>query len=92
MCSSDLYKDMLARGQRDRAQAYAKEHSAMIVGAPMAGSFRQRMGDLYTQERQIMANPKLTGEQKETRVQQIKDLQNRLAKQFYAATERTTPQ
>ena len=83
---------MLARGQRDRAMAYAKEHSAMIVSAPMAGAFRQRMGELFTLERKAMADPKLTGAQKEARVQQLKDLQNQLAKRFYEASERTIRQ
>ena len=83
---------MVNRGQRDRALAYAKENAALIAGAPMAGSFRQRMGELFDLERKAVANPKLTAEQKEARVQQLKDLQNKLAMQFYAATERTIRQ
>ena len=85
------YKDYVNRGQQDRALAYAKENAALIVGAPMAGAFRQRMGELFDMERKIIANPKLSGEEKEARVQQLKDMQNRMALQFYAATERTTP-
>jgi len=85
------YKDLVNRGQQDRAVAYAKENAALIVGAPMAGAFRQRMGELFDMERKVIANPKLSGEEKEARVQQLKDMQNRMALQFYAATERTTP-
>lgn len=85
------YKDLVNRGQQDRALAYAKENAALIVGAPMAGAFRQRMGELFDMERKIIANPKLSGEEKEAKVQQLKDMQNRMALQFYAATERTTP-
>jgi hypothetical protein len=90
--AQQTYKDMVNRGQRDRALAYAKENAALIAGAPMAGSFRQRMGELFDLERKAMANPKLTAEQKEARVQQLKDLQNKTAMQFYAATERTIRQ
>jgi hypothetical protein len=89
--AQQTYKDYVNRGQQDRALAYAKENAALIVGAPMAGAFRQRMGELFDMERKIIANPKLSGEEKEARVQQLKDMQNRMALQFYAATERTTP-
>lgn len=85
------YKDLVNRGQQDRAIAYAKENAALLVGAPMAGSFRQRMGELFDAERKVIANPRLSGAEKEARVQQLKDMQNRMALQYYAATERTTP-
>jgi hypothetical protein len=89
--AQQTYKDLVNRGQQDRAVAYAKENSALIVGAPMAGAFRQRMGELFDMERKIIANPKLSGAEKEAKVQQLKDMQNRMALQFYAATDRTTP-
>jgi hypothetical protein len=89
--AQQTYKDLVNRGQQDRAVAYARENAALIVGAPMAGSFRQRMGELFDMERKIIANPKLSGAEKEARVQQLKDMQNKMALQFYAATERTTP-
>jgi hypothetical protein len=89
--AQQTYKDLVNRGQQDRAIAYAKENAALIVGAPMAGSFRQRMGELFDMERKIMANPKMSGAEKEAKVQQLKDMQNKMALQFYSATERTTP-
>jgi len=88
--AQQTYKDLVNRGQQDRAAAYAKENAALIVGAPMAGAFRQRMGELFDMERKIIANPRLSGDEKEARVQQLKDAQNKMALQFYAATERTT--
>jgi hypothetical protein len=89
--AQQTYKDLVNRGQQDRAAAYAKENAALIVGAPMAGAFRQRMGELFDAERKIIANPRLSGAEKETKVQQLKDMQNRMALQFYAATDKTTP-
>ena len=88
--AQQTYKDMVSRGQRDRAIAYAKENAALIAGAPMAGAFRQRMGELFAIERKIMANPKLSGAEKEAQVQKIKDIQNKLAVQFYTTAEKTT--
>ena len=88
--AQQTYKDFMNRGQQDRAAAYAKENATLIVGAPMAGAFRQRMGELFDMERKVMANPKLSGAEKEARVQQLKNMQNKMALQFYAATDRTT--
>lgn len=88
--AQQTYKDLMNRGQQDRAAAYAKENATLIVGAPMAGAFRQRMGELFDMERKVMANPKLSGAEKEARVQQLKNMQNKMALQFYAATDRTT--
>lgn len=87
--AQQTYKDMVSRGQRDRAIAYAKENAALIAGAPMAGAFRQRMGELFAIERKIMANPQLSGAEKEAQVQRVKDIQNKLAVQFYAMAEKT---
>jgi hypothetical protein len=89
--AQQTYKDFINRGQKDRAIAYAKENASLIVGAPMAGAFRQRMGELFDMERKIIANPNLSGAEKEAKVQQLKDMQNRMAINFYAATDRTTP-
>lgn len=88
--AQQTYKDMVSRGQRDRAAAYAKENAALIAGAPMAGAFRQRMGELFALERKVMANPDLSGAEKEAQVQRLKDIQNKLAVQFYTMAERTT--
>jgi len=89
--AQQTYKDLVGRGQRDRATAYAKENAALIAGAPMAGAFRQQMGELFALERKAMADPKLSGPEKEARVQKLKDMQNRLAVRFYEASDRTTP-
>ena len=88
--AQQTYKDFMNRGQQDRAAAYAKENATLIVSAPMAGAFRQRMGELFDMERKVMANPKLSGAEKEARVQQLKNMQNKMALQFYAAIDRTT--
>ena len=85
------YKDLISRGQRDRAVAYAKENAALIVAGGAAGEFRQQMGAFYTQERNIQANPKLTQEQKDAAIEKLKQVENAYAKKFYAVTDRTIP-
>lgn len=88
--AQQTYKDMIKRGQLDRAQAFAKENTNLIMGERAAGSFRQQMGKLFADERQIIGDSRLSGPEKERRVQRLKDLENEYARRFYALTERTT--
>ena len=87
----ETYKDLVRRGQLDRAKAYAAENAGLLTAAGAAGSFRQRMGAYFAQERMILANPKLTQEQKDTAIEKLKQAENLYAKSFFAMAERTTP-
>ena len=88
--AQQTYKDMVARGQKDRAFAYAKENADLLAGAQAAGAFRQRMGEFFALERKIAANPNMTAEEKEAKIKQLKAAENAYAARFYAATDRTT--
>jgi hypothetical protein len=88
--AQQTYKDMINRGQLDRAQAFAKENTNLIMGERAAGSFRQQMGKLFAEERRLVGDSRLPGAEKEKRVQRIKDLENMYAQQFYSITDRTT--
>jgi hypothetical protein len=89
--AQQTYKDMINRGQLDRAQAFAKENTNLIMGERAAGSFRQQMGKLFAEERRLVGDSRLSGPEKEKRVQQIKDLETAYAQRFYSLTDKTTP-
>jgi Large polyvalent protein associated domain 38 len=89
--AQQTYKDYIKRGMPDRAAAYAKEHSELLMSEKMAGKFRQKMGELFEQERAIAANPRLSEAEKERQIDQLKQLENTYAKSFYSITDRTTP-
>jgi hypothetical protein len=89
--AQQTYKDYIKRGMPDRAAAYAREKSDLLMGEAMAGKFRQKMGELFAQERAIAANPRLSEAEKERQIEQLKLLENNYAKQFYAITDRTIP-
>jgi hypothetical protein len=88
--AQQTYKDMINRGQLDRAQAFAKENANLIMGERAAGSFRQQMGKLFAEERRLVGDSRLSGPEKEKRVQQIKDLETAYAQRFYSLTDKTT--
>jgi hypothetical protein len=89
--AQQTYKDYIKRGMPDRAAAYAKEHSELLMSEKMAGKFRQKMGELFEQERAIAANRRLSEDEKERQIDQLKQLENTYAKSFYSITDRTRP-
>lgn len=83
------FNELVNRGQGAEARAFAQRFANQLAMADDAGSLRKEMGELFSMERAIRANPNLTTEQKDLRIEQIKKLENKLAEQFVAATDRT---
>ena len=86
------YKDLESRGRRAEAQAFAQRNSDLLAAADMAGMFRQRSGQMFSDERAIRSDPSLSRAQKDALLEKIKAAQQEEARQFYAASERTTRQ
>jgi hypothetical protein len=86
------YKDLEKRGKKAEAQEFAQRKADLLAAADMAGTFRQRSGDMFADERAIRAEPSLTREQKDALIKKLKAAQQEEARQFYAASERTTRQ
>jgi hypothetical protein len=84
------YKDLEKRGKRAEAQAFAQRNADLLAATDMAGMFRQRSGQMFADERAIRAEPTLTKAQKDALLEKIKAAQNEEARQFYAASERST--
>jgi hypothetical protein len=88
---ANTYKKLASSGRTAEAEAMRQNYLGMLEMANSAGSFKQRMGDMFSQERAIRDDRRLTTEQKDKRIEQLKAAQNKEAREFYAATERTTP-
>jgi hypothetical protein len=86
------YEDLQKRGKKAEAQEFAQRKADLLAAADMAGTFRQRSGDMFADERAIRADPSLTREQKDALIAKLKAAQQEEARQFYAASERTTRQ
>ena len=84
------YKDLEKRGKKAEAQEFAQRKADLLAAADMAGTFRQRSGQMFADERAIRAEPSLTREQKDALLEKLKAAQRTEARQFYAASERTT--
>ena len=88
---ANTYKKLASSGRTAEAEAMRQNYLGMLEMAGSAGSFKQRMGDMFSQERAIRDDRRLTTTQKDARIEQLKAAQNKEAREFYAATERTTP-
>lgn len=85
-------ENMIASGRKAEAKAFAQENARMLAMADTAGSFKQEMGQSYTDERVIRANPKLTQAQKDLLIEKINKYRNKMSAKFYEASEKTTRQ
>jgi hypothetical protein len=86
------YEDLEKRGKRAEAKAWAQEYASLLAQADMAGSFKKSMVEMFTDERTIRADSRLSTERKDELIARIKAAQNREAEAFYQATERRKPQ
>jgi hypothetical protein len=80
------YNDMVEKGKRAEAMAFAQEYSDRLSAASVSGSVQKRLGELAKMERQIKGNPNLTTEQKDMRLEQLDKMKTAMARQFLAVT------
>ena len=84
------YVNMVERGQRAEAVAFAQRYANELAAAATSGQTFKRLGELYAVERKIRAHPTMTTAQKDTMLDRIKVEQNRIAVSFEQLTDRTT--
>ena len=90
--AKNTYEDLLKRGERARAESFAQRYSNLLMQADSAGTFKQRMGKMFTDERAIRGNTQMSRQEKDDILKRIKDAENAEARAYYEATEKTTPQ
>ena len=84
------YVNMVERGQRAEAAAFAQRYANELAAAAVSGQTFKRLGDLYSMERKIRAHPTMTTAQKDNMLDKLKVEQNRIAVSFERLTDRTT--
>ena len=85
---ANTYKKLASSGRMAEAEELRQNYLGTLEMASSAGAFKQRMGDMYSQERAIRDDRRLSTAQKDRLIEQLKAAQNREARQFYAATQR----
>ena len=85
------YNKLVEQGRRAEAQQFAQEYADKLAAMSISGSVQKRLGELAKLERQVKADPRMTTEQKDAKLEQLDKAKMALARQFLAVTDRTTP-
>jgi len=85
--AKQTYNRMLEQGRTEDAEEYLNEKADLVGMSSMAGTFRQRMGEITKQERAIRANPNISGAEKRDLLDELRQSKIELAKMFSSARE-----
>jgi len=92
--AQQTYKHMIEEGRLEDAKKFLQENIADVSLASAAGSFRQQMGKIVKAEQAIRASA-LSPEEKRARLDEMRELKIKMAKQFTSVSEqikaRTSP-
>jgi hypothetical protein len=80
------FNDLVEKGKRAEAMAFAQEYSDKLAAASISGSVQKQLGELAKLERQIKAAPNLTTEQKDAQLERLDKAKTAIARQFLATT------
>jgi hypothetical protein len=80
------FNDLVEKGKRAEAQAFAQEYSDKLAAMSISGSVQKQLGELAKIERQIKSSPSLSTEQKDARLAQLDKVKTATARQFLAVT------
>jgi hypothetical protein len=80
------FNDLVSKGNRAEAMAFAQEYSDKLAAASLSGSMQKRLGELAALERQIKAAPNMTTEQKDAQLERLDKAKTAVARQFLAVT------
>ena len=80
------FNKLIEEGKRAEAKEFAQEYANTLASMSISGAVQKRLGDLAKVERQIRANPKLTTEEKDARLEQLDKAKMAIARQFLAVS------
>jgi hypothetical protein len=84
------YNDLITKGKRGEAQAFAQQYSNQLALASTSGSVQKALGEMAKQER-FIRNSKMTTEQKDAALERLDKMKVAYARQFISLADRTTP-
>jgi hypothetical protein len=86
------YNRLVEKGERAEAKAFAQEHADKLALASTSGQVFKFLGELAKQERMVRADPRLTTEQKDARLEKLDQQKVNYARKFILLGDRTTRQ
>lgn len=80
--AGQTYKKMDEEGRTKEADAYADRFADELSLAPLAGQFKQKMGELAREEREIKSDPNLSGPEKRRQLDEVRKERIELSKEL----------
>jgi hypothetical protein len=85
--AGETYKKMDEEGRYKEADAYADRFADELSLAPLAGEFKQKMGQLAKEEREVKSDPNLSGPEKRRQLDMIRQERIDRAKELLSERE-----
>jgi len=86
------YNRLVTEGRRAEANAFAQEYATKLSMASTSGLVQKQLGEFAKMERQILAHPSMSQEEKDNRLEKLDNVKVNYARKFIAAADRTRPQ
>jgi hypothetical protein len=86
------YNRLVEKGERAEARAFAQENADKLALASTSGQVFKFLGELAKQERMVRADPRLTTEQKDARLEKLDQQKVNYARKFILLGDKTTRQ
>jgi len=80
--AGQTYKKLDEEGRTKEADDYADRFADELSLAPLAGEFKQKMGQLAKEEREIKADPNLSGPEKRRQLEEVRKERIELSKEL----------
>lgn len=81
------YNKLEEEGRNKDAEAYSDQFADILSLAPLAGQFRQRMGELAKEEREVKSDPDMPGAEKRRLLDEIRKERIELARDLISERE-----
>ena len=86
------YNRLVEKGERAEARAFAQQNADKLALASTSGQVFKFLGELAKQERMVRADPRLTTEQKDARLEKLDQQKVNYARKFILQADKTTRQ
>ena len=86
--ASKTFNEIVAKGNKEEAQAFARKYANDLLIEDIAGAFRREMGELAAVERAIRADTRMSADEKADKIKQIRAIRIEMSKNLNKISER----
>jgi hypothetical protein len=77
--ASKTFNELVVKGNKDEAQAFARKYANDLLIEDVAGAFKREMGELAAVERAIRADKRMSSDEKAEKIKQIRAIRIKMS-------------